>query len=278
MRQDWKTCAITLAACALAMGGCSDSMDAALAREAGVTDGPCTRFFGVPNDKTGLTAAQCEPRVDCGGHQFIPPDYTPAQIADIAAWQLLNPPAEVLLDPYQRPGEHLTQPGAVCGFLRGPAGTKTYSLQTFASADDAAAAGALVTHYDACGVCSPLADLAVYMRQPDLTDPVRQCGLAGDQASAIACLQALGFDLPCAEIWYFNTQNTRAACLDVCIAEIAAPYNNPDGSINDCLACDEAQSGPVFKAVAGRNRRNTGVPSSICRPASEVLPVYHDYR
>ena len=255
--------------------GCADAQDAALARAAAITDGPCTVLFGLPNAKTGLTVAQCQPRVDCGGRQFVPPIYTKVQVDEIASWKLLNPPDEVLIDPYQRPGEHLTQPGQVCAFVRGPAGSQSYSLQTFADADAAKAAGATLTHYDACGVCSPLVDLAVYMREPDLTDPVRQCGFIADKASSIACLQQLGFDLPCAEIWYFNTQNTRAACLDICMAELTAPYNTPDGGLNACLACDEAESGPIFKAVAGRTRRNTGLPSSICRPAAEVLPVFH---
>ncbi|HNT27256.1 MAG TPA: hypothetical protein PKH10_03660, partial [bacterium] len=55
------------------------------------------------------------------------------------------------------------------------------------------------------------------------------------------------------------------------------PYHNPDGTLNDCLICDEVNSGPVFKAVAGRNRRNTGLPSSMCRPCAEVQPVFHYY-
>ena len=55
------------------------------------------------------------------------------------------------------------------------------------------------------------------------------------------------------------------------------PYNLPDGSLNACLQCDEEQSGPVFKAVAGRSRRNTGLASSMCRPCSEVRPLDHHY-
>jgi hypothetical protein len=37
-------------------------------------------------------------------------------------------------------------------------------------------------------------------------------------------------------------------------------------------------SGPVFKAVAGRTRRNTGIASALCRPCSEVRPLLHDYK
>jgi len=52
---------------------------------------------------------------------------------------------------------------------------------------------------------------------------------------------------------------------------------NTDGKLNECLQCDEDRSGPVFKAVAGRTRRNSGIQSSIRRPADEVSPVAHDY-
>ena len=42
--------------------------------------------------------------------------------------------------------------------------------------------------------------------------------------------------------------------------------NKPDGSLNDCLQCDEDVSGPNFKFFSGRTRRNSGIPSAIMRP------------
>ena len=39
----------------------------------------------------------------------------------------------------------------------------------------------------------------------------------------------------------------------------------------------EDRSGPVFKAVAGRTRRNSGIQSSIPRPSEQVAHVVHDY-
>ena len=238
---------------------------------------PCSVLFGTPNAKTGLTSAQCQPRCACGGKDFNPPTYTDAQIAALLDWQLANPPAEVTSDPYAAPEANVAPSGQVCAFMRGPGTAKTYTLQTFDTAAAATAAGGHVTHANACGVCSSLANLAVYARYPDLTDPVRRCGFEADKAASIACLQALGFELPCAQVWYFNTQHTRAKCLPVCLAALDAPYHNPDGTLNDCLICDEVESGPVFKAVAGRTRRNTGLPSSMCRPCSEVVPLVHVY-
>jgi hypothetical protein len=115
------------------------------------------------------------------------------------------------------------------------------------------------------------------MGQNDLTAPVRACGLAGQGDAVVTCLQKLGFDLPCAQIWADNVANTRTACLEVCLANLSAPYNLSDGSLNPCLACDEEKSGPVFQAIAGRTRRNSGLANAICRPCSEVRPLVHAY-
>jgi hypothetical protein len=150
---------------------------------------------------------------------------------------------------------------------------------TFPSTAAALAAGARVTHYGHCGVCSTLANLAVYMRNQDLTAPVRACAFATSDGGDgdLVCLMQLGFDLPCAQIWAFNTANTRNQCLQTCLAAVGEPYNEADGSLNACLQCDEDKSGPVFKAVAGRTRRNSGLPNAICRPCSEVQPLVHAY-
>jgi hypothetical protein len=130
-------------------------------------------------------------------------------------------------------------------------------------------------------VCSTLHDLAVYIRQKDLTAPVRSCAFAKGQDGGgdpdLDCLLGLGFDLPCAQVWAYNTANTQRECLSTCLATFTDPYNNPDGTLNACLQCDEDRSGPVFKAVAGRTRRNSGLPNAICRPCSEVQPLVHAY-
>jgi hypothetical protein len=241
---------------------------------------PCTVLFGLPNEKTGLTAEQCRPSCDCDALHFTPPTYTEAQIQDLEARILMEPFDVPTEDPYAHPELHVPAPGKVCGVVPDATMKLAYSLATFDSAADAALAGAQITHRDACGLCSPLKDLAVYMRNPDLTAPVRQCGLLGmargDEAR-VQCLLDLGFDAPCAAIWSFNTVHTQQECGSVCMALLDAPYHEPDGSLNACLQCDEDASGAVFKAVAGRTRRNTGLPSSMCRPCSEVVPVVHAY-
>jgi hypothetical protein len=260
-------------------------LSACKSSDSGGDGGSCTTLFGSPNQYTGLGPDQCQPQCGCGPDAFVPPTYDAAFIQSLVdEWQIATPYPPLTANPYGgAPPPQDDPPGTVCAVVE-QLGANTpprpYTLVTYPSADAASAAGAKVTHFGHCGVCSTLANLAVYMRDTDLTAPVRACGIqsTADGGNAdVACLQQLGFDLPCAQIWAYDTANTRSACLAPCIANITAPYNAPDGAINDCLQCDEDQSGPVFKAVAGRTRRNSGIPNAICRPCSEVQPLVHAY-
>ena len=218
----------------------------------------------------------CGPTCACGGEPFEAPAYGDAEADALLRWQLTAPPAPLTADPYVAPAPPEAPAGTVCAVV--VTGSAQYRLETFRSFDAARAAGATPTHGGACGLCSTLADLAVYMRHTDLTEPVRQCGIqSGTEAEHLACLGALGFTGPCAQIWYYNTLHTRETCLLECLAAFGQPYHHADGPLNECLVCDEVQSGPVFKAVAGRTRRNTGIANAMCRPCSEVLPLVHVY-
>jgi len=248
----------------------------------GPDGGACSGLFGRPNSMTGLSADQCRPACACGGTTWAPPDYSSAFIDSLLSdWTLEAPFPPITSDPYASPAPPDDPPDMVCGVLpTGPAGSqpRTYRLVTYASEAAARADGASPTHFGHCGVCSPLADLAVYMAVNDLTAPVRACGLNSTTADEnIACLEALGFDLPCAQSYFYDTQHTRSVCLASCAVALNQPYNLPDGGLNDCISCDEQQSGPVFKAVAGRTRRNSGLANAICRPCDEVRPLVHAY-
>ena len=237
-----------------------------------------TTLYGRPGTTTGLGDDQCGPSCGCGDEAWGEQPWTATRIAALRQWTQLDPPPSLTSDPYDLPAP-TPVPGEVCGMVVDDLATHTYRVQTFADATAATAAGAIVTHADACGVCSSLTDLAVYAETLDLTTPVRQCGLdAGSDLEAnTVCLEALGFTRPCAEVWAFNTRHTRSECLADCIALLGEPYHEPDGDLNACLLCDEVQSGPVFKAVAGRTRRNTGVASALCRPCNDVQRLDHAY-
>ncbi len=157
-------------------------------------------------------------------------------------------------------------------------------LASLAAVSLAACAGAAPSppapvHPTTCGACSTLQDLAVYLERRDLTAPARRCGMKLVDAHALACLEGLGFSHACAQIWLYDARNTRLDCFAVCLwswLEGEGPIR-ADGQLNDCLRCDEERSGPVFKAVAGRTRRNSGIRSSIPRPEEQVARVVHDY-
>lgn len=240
----------------------------------------CQGLFGRPNLASGLEPDQCTPVCTCGDEAWSPPDYSAAFTDALKTWTLVDPFPPVTSDPYAA-GTPAPEPsGVVCGVLPEPGATRRYRLVNYESPEDAREARAFITHTGACGVCSTLADLSVYIEHQDLTEPVRKCGLdhlAGSQDEHVACLQKLGFTLPCAQVWYFNTRNTRAVCALECFSQINAPFHKPDGSLNTCLQCDEDKSGPVFKAEAGRTRRNSGLANALCRPCSDVSRVEHRY-
>lgn len=190
-------------------------------------------------------------------------------------------PIAVKEDPYQiwRGSEPPRAPaGTVCG-VRFEMDLVHYRLATFGTEAQARTAGFAVTHFGACGTCSTLQDLAVYLEKPDLTAPVRACGMKSGASARLACLEGLGFSAACARTWLYDVENTRRHCLGVCMSSWIRGEASTlkDGRLNSCLQCDEDHSGPVFKATAGRTRRNSGIRSSIPRPNEEIAPVVHDY-
>lgn len=155
-----------------------------------------------------------------------------------------------------------------------------YTLASFKDEESAEANDYIVTHKTSCGTCSTLKDLSVYLKYRNLTAPVSNCGLKYRMKSRImTCLEDLGFTHECAETWYYNVKNTRKECFWVCMKSRLSheSHTKEDGSLNDCLACDEEKSGPIFKKTSGRTRRNSGIISAIDRPEDEIYPLVHDY-
>ena len=244
----------------------------------------CTepRLFGAPSSKSGLSASQCAPQcLNCGQEQFNAGQYTSDFIAWLGEQTLTTPPERLTSDPYQAPaGLDESTLDVVC-VVSFEDDAQRYSLRTVESSELGASSLEFVTHRGACGLCSSLEDLSVYMGNPDLTEPVRACGARGftdGEEAQFECLREIGFSEPCADIWLYNIQNTRQKCLAPCLEYLEEPHHLPDGSLNPCIQCDEDESGPVFKAVSGRTRRNSGLASGLCRPCASVYPLTHTYR
>ncbi|MFH2071490.1 MAG: hypothetical protein ABIJ75_01430 [Actinomycetota bacterium] len=247
---------------------------------AAVDAGGCDYLFGAPQAATGLSGNACRPVLACDGIEtFTPPAYGAEAIEALRARILIDPPLPLPASPYESPSLVPAGTTGVCAVLADPSGPGAYRLATFPDRSAVEAAGGVVTHTGACGACSSLQDLAVYLGTPNLGDPVRECALiefGDDPGATLDCITGLGFTDACAQIWAFNSANTRAACLVECLEALDESNHLPDGRLNACLACDEENSGPVFKAVAGRTRRNSGIPSAICRPGEDVAAVLHD--
>ncbi|KRW98359.1 hypothetical protein PPERSA_03531 [Pseudocohnilembus persalinus] len=202
--------------------------------------------------------------------------------------ELLNPFDTFKNDPYEVQTEEsneminkiLSDENLVCGIKYQDGNRQKYVIDQFLSVQDCEEKGYIVTHQGKCNRCSTLQDLSIYL-QTDLTYPVAYCGLLGfsskDQEKE--CLMDLGFTEPCAEIWYFNTQNTAKECYKPCMYMLLTkqPFVDENGNLNKCLQCDEDKSGPIFKYFAGRTRRNSGIESEIPRPDQQVYPINQCY-
>ncbi|RNA13468.1 hypothetical protein BpHYR1_012004 [Brachionus plicatilis] len=191
-------------------------------------------------------------------------------------------------DPYLNQTEHsiqqinqtLSNKEIVCAIKYQDNDRIKYDIRNFQSASLAINNGYIVTHQGRCGACSSLNDLAIYL-SVNLTAPARKCGMVAtlSESNGLNCLKEIGFTDQCAQIWLFNTKNTRRECFGVCIMAwiLNEPYTKPDGSLNNCLQCDEDKSGPVFKYYSGRTRRNSGIRKEIDRPTDEVYNITHCY-
>ena len=231
-------------------------------------------MFGIPVSNTGLTNLECN--TNCQDSNIISKSFNENDLALMKVFTNTEVIEEITENPYKK--DLVIKPKVVCAVVIEDVTTQKYHLETFDTKEAAQNAGAVVTHIDACGACSTLKDLTVYAENLDLGADVRKCALKNltkSYDSLLECLECIGFTKPCAQIWAYNVKNTQAKCFTVCIGNNI--YNRKDGSLSQCLQCDEDKSGPVFKAVAGRTRRNTGIANAICRFCDEVEVVKHNY-
>jgi len=202
------------------------------------------------------------------------------QINQWPSFNGVSPYSNQTTDSEKQIKEKLKDQQVVCAIRYTDKLSKKYELRQFKTKDEAVKEGFNVTHQGVCGACSNLKDLAVYL-SVNLTDPVRKCAFKAvfSEKWARKCIKAIGFTDQCTDIWLYNSINTRKECYWICMWDwvTGKPNNNPDGSLNKCLQCDEDKSGPIFKYFSGRTRRNSGIESAIKRPGQQVYKMNHCY-
>ena len=175
---------------------------------------------------------------------------------------------------------------AVCGVRLLDENASHYELASFQNLHELeSTTNFTLTHYQQCGSCSTLQDLAVY-GSLDLTIMAKTCSKRLGLSNKKQCMQDIGFTEACAESWAYNADKTTQSCLIQCVQEYGliplltgteSSDNTNNGELNQCLQCDEMMAGPGFQYAAGRTRRNSGIESEIERPDEQVYEVEHDY-
>ncbi len=201
---------------------------------------------------------------------------------------LTNPYPNFLINPYKNQtfdllseiNSTLNNKTIVCAIKYEKENRTSYKIEDFPSKESAEEKGYMVTHQGKCAACSNLNDLAVYL-SGGLTAPVRKCGFLTiiSNKLALKCLRNIGFTAACAQIWLFNSINTKENCFTTCMISWIKnePFADKDGKLNECINCDENISGPVFKFFSGRTRRNSGIESEINRPDEQIYKMDHCY-
>jgi hypothetical protein len=226
-----------------------------------------------------------------------PTEFPETLLQSLLELELLNDPLGISCDPYQDEDCMTTPPldsldgattDAVCAIRFETQDSArmcdSYRLETYPDVVSAQADGAFVTHRGACGLCSSLQDLVVYMRYRDLTTLGQECGTKGLtlRENGISCFQEkVGMTEGCAAIWMSNVRSTLHNCGGLCFVEdlLDQDYNGPAPTcaLSECLQCDEDNSGSVFQAFAGRTRPRSGLISAIARPCETIATeIRHD--
>ena len=176
----------------------------------------------------------------------------------------------------------------VCGIhLQDPSGP----LVTFPTKQDAIDAGYQVAHCGACGQCSNVEDIKIYVdTRETIAKTSKKCGVnvvLGSYEDVVDCLEdGIGFSRECTECWADNMVSTARHCLFTCMTVLFTGFmarNNVEGAgdrgwLNQCLFCDEKLSGPAFVTCSGVARRRLGIKSEIERnPEEQCTKVEFDW-
>ena len=245
------------------------------------TYGSCNGCFCITEGEDEMCPVDRMPQTEFGS--FIP-------VLRSLTWKN---PYQLECDPFTEEECNTTPPlevGGACivtveGKSSGTCTTNSnYTVSTYSGSFEEAKANSslYVTHAGACGTCSSLQDLSVYMEfGAGLSDYAGDCGIRGrvDAADGVQCFQEMGFTYACSLTWYYNTKLVAAECLQYCAIYqvLGRPPNGPPPQcpLARCLECDEKTAGPIFEQYAGRTRRNSGLLSNIARPCSSIIDLEH---
>ncbi len=275
--------------------------DAGAAPDASAS-GPVRGLFGIVFPMTGLSEAQCKPEqmrraVDAAtGEQqerYFTGLYTTAQIERLRSMVLVSDSPHFSKLPFlptaldDSPWNHLEHyapppAGTVCGLKivsRPGEEPVRYALDTYESKAAAEADGARVTHQGNCGHCSSMLDLAALLSLPGRAEKMRKCALkelSGEgKVGVLNCVAQFALSEGCTMAWYYNSLQTRTACLSDCIYYAEAVHHLQDGSLNECMLCNNEKIDDVFNVIVGR--RDHGQPISLCRELPEEEWICHNY-
>eukprot|EP00934_Nitzschia_sp_Nitz4_P000779 Nitzschia sp. Nitz4//scaffold172_size47551//4330//5428//NITZ4_007137-RA/size47551-augustus-gene-0.37-mRNA-1//1//CDS//3329538738//779//frame0 len=174
--------------------------------------------------------------------------------------------------------------GSVCGYLYDSEDTdclgRSYEIHTYESEAAALAAGAVVTHSGACGVCSSMQDFHVRMRDKDtFQSATTLCAtsfvLGGTFAELIQCFADMGLTDSCGLLWaHFGAANANE-CATQCFGSTELNGPAPECALSDCLEC-AVDIRAVFDDIAGRTFQSSGIIEAIARPCEEFTYIEHD--
>jgi len=281
----------------------------------GIAVGLSVYFFAFDKDDPQPTALCGSCHCITGSDGTCPktapkqPSSIGTSLVDQFSAQVPTNPFNLTCNPYEdptcstSPSQQYSELGesAVCALLYEQASVEgecptTYQMITYPNRSLADSSGAMITHVGPCGVCSTTQDLAAYLRSQDLTTAAKECSKRafldelldetgsdrfGDAVDeGMDCfINDLGMTESCARIWLHNAWNTGKECGVPCLAADVADFQNngpsPECKLNQCLRCDEEESGDIFKRVAGRTRRRSGLLSAIARPCEDLHIVDH---
>jgi len=176
----------------------------------------------------------------------------------------------------------------VCAYVYDSSSTtcdgRKYTIQNFASDNDAMAANAHIVHKGGCGVCSSAQDLGARIKNSgSLEKESIKCAISytftSDMEKLVGCYTDLGFTQSCSALWaYFVAVNGRT-CAGVCLPDATGTtklIEEPPLCLpSACLQC-QLDFRKDFDDIAGIEFKNAGITEAIAYSCDSFYRVIHD--